>query len=507
MSSRERLILLVVDPAVVLGLGALVLHLWANGAYGVFRDELYYIVCGHRLAWGYVDQPPLAPLVAALSWDAFGGSLRGLRLVPACTAAALVALTVATARYLGGGRYAAWLAGLCVLAGGVLQTTGLLMITDTLQPLAWLGCSYAMIRAQRDGRPRWWWIAGAGAGVAFLWKYTIAFHLAALGAGLLLTPQRRLLARRDAWLALVLAALIALPNLAWQAAHGWPFLEHGRVLAAKTKRMPPLHFLGQQVLLLDPFTAPVWMAGLAAFAGWRRFADLRWVAIGWVLLVAVMVAAHGKPYYIAGAYPLLFAGGAVALKVWLSAAAPRIALAGLVVAGGLVTMPLALPVLPVAVLAAYLRQLGTVPSTGERLELGALPQIYADMFGWRAMAEAVARAYAALPPEDQARAVFLGRNYGEAAAIDVFGPALGLPPAISAHETYFLWGPRGHDGSVVLQVGGTRERLLRTYAAVEQVGWLDEPWALPTETGIAVWVCRGRKTDLRNDWTALKHYD
>ena len=495
------------NPALVLGLAALALHLWANGGYGVFRDELYYIVCGWRLAWGYVDQPPLAPLVAALSWDAFGGSVLGLRLVPAASAAALVALTVHTAGRLGGGRYAGWLAGACVLAAGVLQTMGVLLTTDTLQPLAWLGCTYAVIRAQRGG-PGWWWAVGTGAGLGFLWKYTVAFHLGAVGLGLLLTPARRLLAGRGPWIALGLATLIALPNLAWQAAHGWPFLEHAAVLAASNERLSWVGFLGQQVLLLNPVTAPVWMAGLAAFVAWRRFADLRWVAVAWALLVGAAAAAHGKAYYLAGAYPLLFAGGAVALETWLTVPALRGALAGLVVAGGAATAPLAMPLLPPAALAAYVRRLGgAMPGTGERLATGPLPQIWADTFGWRAMADAVARAYAALPPEDQARAVFFGRNYGEAAAVDVLAAGRGLPPSVSGHQTYFLWGPRGHDGAVVLRVGGTQAGLLRAYATVEQVGWLDDPWALPAETGVAVWLCRGRKVDLRDDWAGLKHYE
>ena len=277
----------------------------------------------------------------------------------------------------------------------------------------------------------------------------VAVYLGCLALGLLATPQRRLLANWRPWAAALLTVAIATPDLVWQAANGWPFLTQSAELAAhKNIPLSPGAFLLQEMLTLGPPTAPVWLVGLAAFAFWRRLADLRWVAIGWALLIAATVAAHGKPYYPGGAYPLLMAGGAVALEAWLShwlRAAFAVALA----AGAAVTAPLVTPMLPVESFIVYQRWLGLQPSTGERVRLGVLPQYFADMFGWPELAEVVGKAYAALPVEDQRRAVFFGRNYGEAAAIDVFGAPWSLPPAISAHESYFLWGPRGHDGGVV----------------------------------------------------------
>ena len=192
-------------PELVLGLATFAIHLWANGSYGYFRDELYFIVCGRHLAWGYTDQPPLTPLLASAS-DTVFHSLRGLRLVPAIACAATVALTAHTARLLGGGLYARWLAGLAVLGGGALQLFGVIFTTDSLQPLAWLSIAICIIKAERDDDPRWWLAAGLIGGVAFLAKYTVALYLASLGLGLLATPERRLLARWEPWA----AALIAL---------------------------------------------------------------------------------------------------------------------------------------------------------------------------------------------------------------------------------------------------------------------------------------------------------
>ncbi len=492
-------------PALVLGLLTFALHLWVNGSYGYFRDELYFIVCGRHPAWGYTDQPPLTPLIAWAS-DAAFHSLRGLRLVPAAACAATAALTAHAARLLGGGLYARWLAGFAVLGGGALQFFGVTLGTDSLQPLAWLAIALCVIRAERDGEPRWWFIAGAIAGVAFLAKYTVALYLVSLGLGLLATKQRRLLARWQPWAGALLALAIAAPNLVWQAANGWPFVAHTAVLAAQ-KNIPLSlgAFLLQEVLTLGPASAPVWIAGLAAFGVSRRFADLRWVAVSWVVLIAAAVIGRGRPYYLAPAYPLLMAGGAVALEAWL----PRLAKpapAAAVLIGAALTVPLFLPVLPVETFIAYEHALGFTPSTGERLRLGALPQYYADMFGWREMAEAVGKAYQALPPDDKKRAVFFAWNYGDAAAVDFFGAPWGLPPAISTHENYYLWGPRGADGSVVLILGGTREGLTRMFRSVEPVGRVDIPLGMPEESGQTLWLCRDAFEPPQQAWPRLRHF-
>jgi len=317
---RGRLFL-IDRPELVLGLATLALHLWVNGSYGYFRDELYFIVCGRHPAWGYTDQPPLTPLIAWASDEVFH-SLRGLRVVPAIAAAAMVALTAHAARLLGGGLYARWLAGLAALGGGALQVFGVLLTTDWLQPLAWLAIAVCIIKAEQDDEPRWQLAAGVIAGVAFLAKYTVALYLVSLAAGLLATAERRLLARWQSWAAALIALAIAAPNLAWQAASGWPFAAYTAVLAAeKNIALSPGSFLLQEVLTLGPASAPVWIAGVAAFAFWPRFSPYRWVAASWVLLVAAAVVGSGRPYYIAPAYPLLMAGGAVALEAWL----PRLA--------------------------------------------------------------------------------------------------------------------------------------------------------------------------------------
>lgn len=491
----------------MLALLTLAVHLYASGSYGYFRDELYFIVCGQHPDWGYVDQPPLVPLVAASMHLLFPGSLRMLRLVPALGHAATVALTAETARLLGGGRFAQGLAGICVLIGGVYLATGTILTTDALQPPAWLFCGYALIRVIRDDDRRWWLAIGVVAGVALLTKYMLVFWLIALACGLLATRSRRVLWNAQPWIAAAVAGAILLPNVLWQASHDWPFLTIGRVAAeSKNLTLSPQQFLLAEMNFLNVATAPVWLAGLAAFAVWRRFADLRLFAVAFVALFGMMLAMHAKPYYPVGAYPVLFAGGAVALDVMLPWRVVRGSLLGLIGINGAIAAPFALPILPVDHFAAYQDLLRQAPQPLERGRIGRLPQYYADMFGWPELAAQVGAIYRSLAPEDQAHAVFLARNYGEAAAIDVLGGPWYLPQAISGHNNYFLWGPRGYTGSVVIRLGGDRDTLLRTYASVEAAGVFDNPWAMPYETGQTLWLCRGRKRTFEQDWASFRNY-
>jgi len=496
------------NPHWMLAILGLAVHLWASRGYDYFRDEMYFIVCGERLDWGFIDQPPLIPAVAATMHHLFPGSLVMLRLLPALAHAATIILAAATARRLGGGVWAQAVASVCVLTGGVFLGIGTTLSTGALEPLAGLFCAYALIRILRRGDERWWLAMGIAVGIALQAKYLIAFWLLGLGLGLIVTPARRVFLSLYLYAGAVTAAVIALPNLLWQATNDWPFLEMGRVaVERKNVVMPPLEFLWQTIQQFNEAGAVVWLSGLVGFAVWRRFADLRLFAIAFVAFVAALITLHGKPYYLANALPVLFAGGAVVLEAWLRPGGLRLALMTAIVAIGLIGAPFALPILPIGQLAVYQRALGIVPHPEqEHGDIGRLSQYYADMFGWRELAAQVAEIYRALPADEQKQAVFLGNNYGEAAAIDVLGRPLGLPPAVSGHNNYFLWGPQGHDGSVVIRLGRRLEDLLKFYASCTYAGVTDNPWAIPYENGKPLWVCRGRHPPIDKAWASFRHY-
>ncbi len=494
-------------PALLLALASLAIHLLVNGGYGFFRDELYFIVCGMRPAWGYVDQPPLVPLIAAWSHAIFGNFLLGFRLVPALAMTATVALTAEFTRLLGGGRFAQWLAGLCVLGAAIFLADGLLFSTDMFQALTWLGMSWCVVRLAQTGEERWWLAFGGIAGISLLSKYLVAFYLAALAVGLLATPLRRSLARPWPYAGAAIALVMVLPNIVWQQQNGWPFLELGAAGAGgKNLALSPLAFFAQQLLLIGPVAAPVWLAGLWSASVRPAHPAYRAFAIAYVLLFVAFVASHGKAYYLAPIYPTLLGFGAVFLERWLTARAARGAALALVAAGGAFSAPLAVPVLPVTTYIAYAKATGMAPSAlaSEHQRLAALPQHFADMFGWPEMAASIGAVYRRLPAADRSRAVFFGQNYGEAAAIDVFGQ--GLPPAISGHNNYFLWGPRGHDGSVIIVIGGNLAEMKTQFRSVEQAGFIDTPYAMPYETGKPIYVLKDAKVPLDAMWPGLKRY-
>jgi hypothetical protein len=313
---------------------------------------------------------------------------------------------------------------------------------------------------------------------------------------------------------LYLGALLALemitPNLLWQYHHGWPFLELANAGAhGKNIVLSPLALLGQHILLIGPAAAPVCIAGLWAFAVRPKLAVYRAFVIAWFTLLVLVLLLHGKAYYATPIYPTLLAGGAVWIESRLRSMVARTAVTGVVTGITVFILPFAIPVLPINAYIAYSQFFGSPQSTTatEHLKMGPLPQYFADMFGWPEMAAKVATIYNQLPPADRARAVFLGGNYGEAAAIDVFGQPLGLPPAICGHNNYFLWGPRAHDGSVVIKLGGKRTALLQRYQEVTVVGYIDNPYAMPYETNLPIYVLRGRKIPLDRDWLSFKNYN
>jgi len=496
------------SPSLLLGLASLVLHGLANGRYGIFRDELYFIVCGGRPDWGYVDQPAIVPLLASWSHAVFGDFVWSFRLLPALVMTMTVALTCEFTRVVGGGRFAQWLAGLCILLGPIFLFQGVVFSTDLFQPLTWLGLGWVLVRLEQTGDERWWLAFGAIAGFSLNTKYLIVFYLMALAVGLLATPQRKSLMRPWVYLGALLAGTLVAPNFWWQQAHGWPFIELGKAASGgKNIEMLLPAFLFQQVVITGPLATIVWLCGIWGGAARPKLSVSRAFAIAWLILLVVFDASHGKAYYPSAIYPTLLAFGAVWIEEWVGNAFARgAALAGVAVLG-LAAAPFTLPILPIDAFIRYQTATGFSPSAGEHQTQGILPQYYADMFGWREMAERIAAVYGALPPQDRAHAVFFGSNYGEAAAIDVFGGRLGMPPAISGHNSYYLWGPRDCDLSVVIIIGGSEKHYAGLFRSFEIAGRITTPYAMPYETDQPIYVLRGLKAPLKSFWPTVKNYN
>ncbi|MBW8880754.1 MAG: glycosyltransferase family 39 protein [Asticcacaulis sp.] len=496
-------------PSLVLGGLTLLVHLLFNAGYGISRDELYFIVCGQRLDWGYVDQPPIVPMLAAWSYALAGDWLIGFRLIPALTLSATVAMTAEFVRVVGGGRYAQWLAGACTAVAPLFLAMGMIFTTDTFQPLTWLACAWILVRLEQTRDERWWLALGAVVGFSLLSKYMMAFYVVALAIGLLATTLRTSLLKPWIYVGAALAAVIVLPNVLWQQSHDWPFIELGKAgVNGKNIALSPWSYFTQQLILVGPWAAPVWLSGL--WWGLRKpgLAVLRALPIAYVLLFAFFVANHGKASYITAIYPALLAMGAIAIESWVANALARGGAVVAIAISGAVIAPFALPMMSEDAFIRYSAAFGMSASStaGENQEQGTLPQVFADMHGWPDMAAKVAQVYWSLPAQDRAKAVFFGSNYGEAAAIDVYGRHLGLPPAVSGHNNYFLWGPRGHDGSVVIIIGGTPEQYASLFGSVTLAGRTDSPYAMPYETNQPIYVLRDMKPPLQTYWPETKHY-
>jgi hypothetical protein len=485
----------------------LALHLYAGRHYGFFVDELYYLACAQHLAWGYVDQAPLIAVIAKTARVLLGDSLPAIRLFPALAGAGQVLLAGMIARELGGRRFAQGLAALCtLLAPGLLALDNLLTM-NAFEPLFWMGCAYLAIRIIRTGDQKLWLWFGVVAGVGLMNKHSMLIFGFGLIAGLLLTPERKHLRSRWVWMGGAIAFAIFLPNLIWNIQHHFPFLELQENIRrdARNVSLSVAGFWGQEILSMLPLSAPVWIAGLWYLLFSREGRPFR--ALGWAWLIAAVLieALNPRVYYLFPAFPLLFAAGGVACEAWVTRRWVRAVYVALMVAMAVLIMPTLLPVLPPETYIRYAEATHLQQPRIETHELGPLPQLFADQFGWKEMTQVVARAYNALPPDVRARTGIYGQNYGQAGAIDFFGPKYGLPPAISGHQNYFLWGPRGYTGESLIVIGDRRDRLEQKFASVEKVGRAEHPYSMPYEH-IDIWYCRGLKQPLAQIWPKLKNW-
>ena len=490
-----------------LGLATLLLHFLVNGRYGYWIDELYFVACGDHLDWGYVDQPPLIAVIARISRWLLGDSLFAIRFFPALAGAGLVVLTGEMARVLGGRRFAQALAAVAVIIAPVYLGFANLLTMNAFEPLFWMLVAYVVMRIVTQRTPQLWLLAGLVAGFGFLNKHSMVFFLVSLSAGLLGTSERRILWSKWVWLGGLLALVIVLPNLLWEARLGWPTIE----LLQNAKRyqhesVTPLEFLWGQIQLVHPCTLPLWVGGL--FFLLRR-QDSRFRFLGWTFVVffAASMLGQAKTYYVAPIYPMLLAAGAVATEHLVERRTwhwPKSAAMGILLVGGVITAPYVLPVLPIEWVPTYLTWLGIKDVRPERREEGQIPQLFADMLGSREMVAAVGRVYGSFSPTDRSRCAIWGRDYGAAGAIDFFGPAYQLPKAISGHQNYYLWGPGDYSGELVITINIPGESLRPWFRQVDLATTVRCPYCMPDRMNVPIYVCRGLKEPLKAFWPEVK---
>jgi hypothetical protein len=453
----------------------------------------------------------LSILLLRLSQLLLGDSLFAIRLLPALAGAAIVALIGIIARAMGGGAWAAALACAASLCALFNLAVGNFFSMNAFEPLFWMGIVYLLVRIINGGAPTLWLWFGVLLGLGIENKHSTVFFGASVFVALLLTPERRHFAQKWIWLGGLLAFAIALPNIVWEARHHLPTYELLNNIAHSNKNvaLSPVEFIAQTINFMNPATLPLWLGGLVWLFGSR--AGRRYCAIGIIYLVtlAEFIILHGKSYYLAPAYPMLFATGGVAIErvfavrlTWL-----KPALLAVILLAGALFAPVIVPILSPDKLVGYMRAIHFEPPRTETSHTAMLPQIFADQFGWEEMVGSVAHVYHHLRAEDQKRAAVFCQNYGEAGAIDFFGPKLGLPPAISGHQNYFLWGPRDWNGEVILVLDTNDEDERKLFDSVEDLGQVvSSPWAMAYERRNHIYLCRDLKISVRELWPRVKKW-
>jgi hypothetical protein len=496
-------------PAILAALVFVLLICFAH-RYGFMFDELYFLACAEHPAWGYVDLPPLLPWLTWIVIHTFGTSLTAIHLYPALAAAATVLLVARLAIELGGRRRAVITAAILTAIAPVALAFGHILCTNALDMPLWTAAVLFLVRIEKTSNPRLWLAFGAVAGLALMHKYSLAFYLAALGAGILLSPWRRWFLSRWFWGGVAIALAITLPNILWQAHRQFPFLQLQHNLNAHHSHviLPPLQFVFAQALLVNILSFAFVIAGAVFFftSPMNRFRALGWTFIAYMLL---MYTLHAKDYLVTPIYPAMLTAGAVAAERWFANTWGRRLVAAYVIAAcalSALMLPTFVPVLSIGAFARYYQKMVLRRTEAEHNRHSEVPDYYSGQFGWKERTEAVARYYDALPAEERQKTAIFGSDYGQAGAIDHFGPALGLPKAICSHHSYWYWGSRGYTGESVIALDVDLKYLQRHCASVTLVADPKVQWARP-DLERPIYHCRQLDHDLTKEWAAYRHFD
>jgi hypothetical protein len=493
-------------PAVLIIAGiSFLAHVLVGGNYGYFRDELYVLAMSQHPAFGYVDVPPLVPWITLIPRFLTGNALWAIHLISALVCAGTIILTGLMARLLGGSRWVQGLASLAAATALIMMISGSIYTYDVFDEFWWTLAATILILLLRDERPRLWLAFGLVAGLGLLTKETILFWGFALVVGLLLTPQRRLLFTRWTLLGGLIALAFVSPFLLWNAFHGWASLQywagysHNQLGGSGS----PLSFLVTQIVVMNPLSVFLWGAGLWYYFSKRgeRYRVFAWAFLILFVLFAVM---QGKSYFLTPAYPPLFAGGAMLFGEWRARLGRLIVVyPPLLLLVGLLLAPVAMPVLPPNV---YGQIYGKNSSSGVSVSNG-LPENLADRFGWEQQTALIARVYHSLPLDERRVACIYTSNYGEASALVQFGARYHLPAALSGHNAFYIWGPQGCSGQVLITINIDPQIAAQGYRSVTLAAWTSCENCITFENHAPILILRQPKVPFPVIWRSGKHYD
>ena len=486
----------------------LTLHFVATAItpYEIHRDEFLYLSMGEHLRFWCMDFPPAIAVLAKVARGLFGDTLFAIRFFPAVAGTLLLVFTALITRELGGGRLAQALAMLATLLGSLFLRPATLFQPVVLDQVCWTVGFYALARMVREPGGRWWLWLGVAGGLGLLAKFSILFFAFGVVVALLVSKQRPVLLARQPWMALGLGLVLGCGSIVGQLRLGLPVLVHmGDLQREQLTKVTYAGFLGGQVMLLGPALLLV-VPGLLWLLFSRPGREFRVIGLTCLTVLLLLMLLHGKAYYIGPIYPTLFAAGAVWLA-GLPGTTGRVAQASVAMALvvlGLVTLPFGLPILAPESMAQFCNKLGiTAAVTTNRGTLLPLPQDYADMLGWEQQVQTVARVFLGLPGQQREAAGVLASNYGQAGALEFYGPRYGLPLRIMLPHDYHLW-PADDRWQTVVSIGMRSTRLERIFRNVKLAERYDNPWRVEEERDVPIYIASEPLVPISTTWVQRK---
>mgnify|MGYP006278263621 CR=1 FL=1 len=449
----------------------LVIHLITNTNYELHRDALLYYSLGEHIDWGFVSVPPLTPLISKISLFLFGHNTFALRFFPAVAGAISVIIIAKIVRELKGGKWAILIATAAFILSPAFLRSNTLFQPVTFNQFFWLLSAYLLVRLILTSDPKkWLWIFLVW-GLAFQNKYSIAFFIIATFLALLLTEHRRLFLSKYFVFGGIIGLLIILPNIAWQHVHNWPLIHHMNELQeTQFVHVSVAGFLIDQLVMNLPALI-IWMTGLIVFLFFRAEKDYRALGFLYLFIILILILFQGKSYYTLGIYPMLFALGGYAISKYFHTTLDYVVI-GLTLLISLPLIPFSLPVYSHQKMAAYSKPVAEFTNRWEDGSINKIPQDYADMTGWKALASIVADFYHSLPDTTKSRCLIYAEDYAEAGAIRFYGKERGLPEPIGFNDNFILWAPDTIDKSPVIYINeevGDIKQLFDKYEVIGQV--------------------------------------
>jgi hypothetical protein len=479
--------------------------------YGIFRDEFLYISMSDRLGWGYLEVPPLPAFILAVVRFLIGSSYFSLHIIPAILGSIVIAVSALMVKKMGGSRYAVVLCMICVTFAPMYVGGDSIFTYDTFDRLFWTLSIYMVLLLLISGVKKYWLYFGIFAGLGLMSKITMLYLGFSLFVSFLLTKDRKYLFDFKFLTGGIIAFILFLPYIIWQALNGFPIVEYFINYTAKLYQGSPLDFFTSQFTVMNLAALPIWISGIIYFLFHKEGKKYRVFGLAYMIMSLIFIIQKAKFYLITPYYPVLFAGG----SVWISGSLEnkkilwlKPVIASLIFLFGLLFVPFARPIIPPDQLAAILRHGSGAPKT-EIYDSGSLPQNFTDCFGWVELTEKTALIYQSLKEDEKKKVCILAENYGETGALHFYGPKYGLPDPICAQNIHYFWGPGNNRGEVMIIVGYSSDfenKLRENFDSVEIAGKIYAKYAMPHENGRLIFLCRGLHVKLKDVWKSLKHF-